>query len=513
MSASKIKHNIFANFLGNVWTTLMALAFIPLYIHFMGIEAYGLVGVFVSLQALFVLLDLGLQPTVNRELARLSVLRDNAQEMRHLVRTLELIYWAVAVIIGLSVILLAPVLAHHWLKATHLSPTTVQQALMIMGLVIAFRWPQGFYAGGLLGLQRQVLLNSVLMVMSGLGGAGAILILWLVSPTIQAFFCWQLLVSVLHTLILAGFLWHRLPPAPARPSFQKGILAGVWRFAAGMSGNSFTALILTQLDKIILSKLLTLEMFGYYTLAVTVAFSLYRFIYAISQALYPRFTQLASLGDQEKLRRLYHQGCQLVSVLIFPVGLTMAFFSEEILILWTRNSLTVQNTHLLVSLLVVGTGLNSLLHLPYILQLAFGWTTLALLTNIVFIILLTPLLFLLTSQYGAVGAALVWLALNVAYVIIWPQIMHRRLLKGDQWRWYREDVGLPLAAALLVVGMGRWLWPGQLPPVLMLACLALVGTLALAAAALAAPQIRGQLLELAYQTKMFYATRYARSIK
>jgi hypothetical protein len=37
---SIIKKNIAANFAGNIWQTLMGLAFIPLYIKFMGVESY-----------------------------------------------------------------------------------------------------------------------------------------------------------------------------------------------------------------------------------------------------------------------------------------------------------------------------------------------------------------------------------------------------------------------------------------------------------------------------------------
>ena len=40
------KRNVLANFAGRAWSALMALAFLPLYIRFLGIESYGLVGIF-----------------------------------------------------------------------------------------------------------------------------------------------------------------------------------------------------------------------------------------------------------------------------------------------------------------------------------------------------------------------------------------------------------------------------------------------------------------------------------
>ena len=194
-----IKKNIVANFAGSIWQSLMALVFIPLYIKFIGIESYGLIGIFATLQAMFVLLDMGLSATLNREMARLSVLPGREQEMRNLVRSLEVIYWCIAIFIGIAVVAISPFIAHHWIKAGQLSSKTIEQAVLIMGFVMALQMPVSFYSGGLMGLQKQILLNAINSVgASTLRGAGAVLILWLVSPTIQAFFLWQIVASVIN---------------------------------------------------------------------------------------------------------------------------------------------------------------------------------------------------------------------------------------------------------------------------------------------------------------------------
>ena len=65
-----IKVNIAAHYLGQGWTALMQLAFIPFYIKYLGMEAYGLIGFFAMLQAGLALLDMGMTPTLNREMAR-----------------------------------------------------------------------------------------------------------------------------------------------------------------------------------------------------------------------------------------------------------------------------------------------------------------------------------------------------------------------------------------------------------------------------------------------------------
>ena len=482
----------------------MSLVFIPLYIKFMGIESYGLVGVFVSLQALFSLLDMGLSTTMNREMARLSVLPGKAGEMRDLVRTLEMIYWGMAIVIGIAVVGLSSPIAHHWVKTDKLSPSTVQQALMITGGVLAFQWPVSLYSGGLMGLQKQVLLNGIDIGVATLRGVGAVLVLWLISPTILAFFTWQIFISLFRTSIMAGLLWRNIPKSGHRPHFRKNIIINIWRFAAGMTGISITAVILTQTDKIILSKLLTLEMFGYYTLATVVASTLYRFIGPIFAALFPRFSQLVMSHDEPALKKLYHKSCQLMSVMILPAAIVVSLFSPEILLLWTGDPVTVANTHKIVSLLIVGTALNGLMNLPYALQLAHGWTKLAFYANIIASIILVPMIYLLCTHYGAVGAAAAWIILNSGYVLITIQIMHRRLLPNEKWSWYGKDVALPLMAALTITLIWRILAPGEMSKYTMFVYLAGVSITALVASAAVTPYTRFWITQRLIKFKLAY---------
>lgn len=160
-STPSVRHNIFANFAGKVWSGIFSLAFVPVYIKLMGVEVYGLIGIFLSLGALFALLDMGLNATLNRELSRLSMAENSAQESRNLVRTFEVVYWGVGILIGIAVIILAPLLAKYWINSTSISSETIEHALLIMGILLASQWPGSIYSGGLMGLQRQVVLNVI----------------------------------------------------------------------------------------------------------------------------------------------------------------------------------------------------------------------------------------------------------------------------------------------------------------------------------------------------------------
>ncbi|MCJ7825997.1 oligosaccharide flippase family protein, partial [Patescibacteria group bacterium] len=232
--------------------------------------------------------------------------------------------------------------------------------------------------------------------------------------------------------------------------FNRDLLRQCWRFAAGMTGISAVAIILTQTDKVILSKLLPLEQFGYYVLAFTLGNGLIFLVSPVSTALFPKLSELVAAGKTEELSRIYHKGCQIVSLFVFPAGILIALFPQEILMLWTRDPRIVENTHLLLSLVVVGCLLNDAVMMPLMLQLAYGWTSLSFYKNIVAIIILIPLLFLLVSYLGAVGGAITWVLLNAGYVLFEIPLMHRRLMRGDMWRWYIVDIGLPAMCCVII---------------------------------------------------------------
>jgi O-antigen/teichoic acid export membrane protein len=505
---SGIKRNIAANFAGSAWAALMSFLFIPFYIRFLGIEAYGLVGVFAILQTVLALLDLGSSTSLNRELARLSVKQQNALEMRDTVRTIEIPYWALALFIGVILLLTTPFLSSHWLKLDRLSPNTATQALSLMSLAVAIQLPSSLYAGGLMGLQRQLHYNMILVFIATFRNVGAVLALWLISPTIQAFFVWQCITALLQTLILGTFLWRSLPKASNRPKFKIHFLARLWRFTAGVGGISIFAVILTQLDKILLSRILPLDLFGYYILAGTVASSLGRVAGPIFNALYPRFSQLVAMGDLDELTLTYHKASQLMSVLVFPLVMIVAFFSQEILILWTQDTQLAESASLLLSFLMVGSALNAQMHVPYALQLAYGWTSLALYTNLVAVLVLGPMIYAMTSLYGPVGASAVWVILNTGYILISIQIMHRRLLPDQKWRWYKADIGKPLLIVISIAVLGKTLSPCLLSPssafffILFMYATALLGSILLT------PALRDHLLRrLSGHHPMRYVSR------
>ena len=494
---SQLKRNLVANYLGQGWSAVMGLAYIPLYIQYLGMEAYGLIGLFGVMQVWLTLLDMGMTPTLSREMARYTSGAHTPQSINDLLRSLEIICFSIAAFIGVGVWAASGYLASDWLRGEKLPIAVVAQALSVMALVVALRFVEGIYRGSLIGLQRQVWYNGANAVLATVRHGGAVAVLVWISPTVQAFFLWQALASMISIAVFAASVHRTLPEPPKRPQFAYDALASVWKFASGMVGISFLSLLITQVDKVLLSRLLSLELFGYYSLAATVASVLYIVISPITQAIFPRMVELTIRDGQAALIAVYHEAAQLVTVLTAPAVLLLSFFGGGVVFMWSGNVNLAENTAPILLPLVLGTFLHGLMYIPYQCQIAHGWTSLSIKSNVVAVIVLIPAILWVVPRYGAVGAAWLWVSLNGCYVLISIQFMHKRLIPEEKLHWYFADIILPVVGSILVIVLAKYYQPaGYLNRWHWFAFLLVTGGLALLASTVMADRIRVQLLRL-----------------
>jgi O-antigen/teichoic acid export membrane protein len=449
---TSVRLNLSANLTGKFLGAVVSLACVPIYIRILGVSGYGVIGIWATLETLAKLLDFGLSPTMTRELAANVRGAAAAQQVRDLVRTVEVLFWSLGLLIGAAIVLSAPLIAANWLQSSQLSPGELTNFLRLIGLLILCRWPLSFYSSGLIGLERQVLQSWTELVFTLARNIGAVFVLACVSPTIHAFLIWQIIVNIANSGTAAVLLWRSLPSgqvARVRPR----LLLRVWRFAGGVTAIALVTVLLTDLDKLVVSGLLSLEDFGYYTLASRMAATLYMPQTSVFAAIYPAFVRLAAEKDELRLAKLYHQGSQVISILIFPAATTAAFFAKPLIFAWTGSGHVADETAPIAALLIMGTAFLCSQSLPFALQLANGWTSLSFWTNLIYVPMTTVLLVVLTKHFGGEGAAAVWLMVGFSFYATAIPLMHRRLLRSDARQWYVQDIGMPLVGCSLAAGL------------------------------------------------------------
>jgi len=487
---STLRRQVVANYAGQGWAALMGFAFLPLYIHQLGLEAFGLIGFFTVAQAWLVLFDFGLTPTLTRELARRATGERSAEFICDLVRSLEMLYAAIGIALFAVLWLAAVPIGHAWLQLGSLDPEQAYAALRMMAFVLAARWVEQVYRGALQGLQEQVWLNTTHALLASARWGGSFVVLEVGSGTLFSFFAWQAIVSVVTVALLTLRTHTKLPRISRSPRYDNQVLRQVGHFAGGVFLATFLGVLLTQGDKLILSRLLSLDQFGAYMLASSATAALTQLIVPMNAAVFPHFSSLTRPADREALVGVYRSSYEWLSALVIPPALVLAFFPAEVMTAWTGDSALAVSVAPLLRVLALGTLCNGFMNVPYMLQLANGWTSLVLCINIVAVAIFFPALFWLIGRYGALGAAYAWLSLNAAYVLVTAHLMHRRLLPGEKGRWYSHAIGRPLLAGAGVAGVLRFTVSAPGPRLESLALVALA-LLAVAVSVLATmPQVR-----------------------
>jgi O-antigen/teichoic acid export membrane protein len=415
---SRLKLNVMANYAGTAWVSLLALVLVPFYLRILGTEAYGLVGFLTALRAALSILDLGLGSVVSREVA--------------LTRTIEIIYWVVGIALCLVLILSSNAVAGGWLKAEELSAQTIQQGLVVFAVTVAVSWPVAVYRGVMRALERQVLYNGLLALTSTIRGAGALLAIVLVAPTVTIFLLWQLVASAIEVTLMGIVSWRVLQAAGVtQRGFDLAILYERGKFIASVSAISILAIAISQVDRLYVSKLLVLEQLGYYTVALTLASAVYRLVGPIATAVGPRLTISYSLREMGRFEATYERANRVVAFLVAPAAMALAFFGEDILHVWLQSAEAAAHSHVALAFLAIGNMLAAMIYLSPWLQYAADKTRFQLYFNLTTLIWLVPGLYVAISKWGIDGAAACAMLISVAGYAIVPIIMRRKILKRE----------------------------------------------------------------------------------
>lgn len=461
-----LKRNILASYATQIYVTLVGILILPLYLKYMGAEAYGLVGFFTMLQAWFNLLDMGLTPTVARETARFHGGATDALSYRRLLRALQLIFFTVALLGGGAMFMFSGVIADRWLNVQTLPLAQVQLALQLMAVGVALRWMSGLYRGCISGAERLVWVGGFNAFVATLRFVGVLPVLMWVGHTPTVFFTYQLLVAVVELAGLAAKSYRLFPALPSgqllgwSPAALFAPIQPVLKFSLTIAFTSSVWVLVTQTDKLVLSKLLPLADYGYFTLAVLAASGVMMVSGPISSALLPRMARLQAEGDEAGLIALYRNATQMVAVIAIPTCLVLAFFAEQVLWVWTGDAQAAAQAAPVLRLYAVGNGFLAMAAFPYYLQYAKGDLKLHLIGNALFVLLLIPSLVWSTLQYGAVGAGFAWLGANAAYFFMWVPLVHKRFSNGLHSKWVLQDLSavmvLGLLAAIVIKILLKW---------------------------------------------------------
>ncbi|MDR1898323.1 MAG: oligosaccharide flippase family protein [Prevotellaceae bacterium] len=442
------KKNIIANYVGRTWSFLSVFIFVPFYLKLLGSEAYGIVSFFTVLLGMMAFADAGLTATLNREFARTD---RTFSYKANLLTSIEVIYCFICLVVILFFWVLSPIITKNWLDVENIPVEDAVRYVKMIGVCIAFQLPCSLYQGGLLGLQKQVLTNSLQIVWS-LFRSGFLLWPLYFFPTLDTYFGWTIGINVIYLLVLRNIVKKQVKTTE-KTHFSKQILADVWRYAVGMMIMSMLSAVLMQADKLITSNVFALSEFGYYTLASTIAQAPLMIVTPIGIAILPKLTGLISGGKQKEMLYLFRKTNFIITVIASIVVLALIIYMPDILFLWTRNTELVASVTQVARILCLGSLFQALPLMPFYLGIANGHTKTNVLVGIFSILFLVPAIFLLIQILGIIGAGIPWLVMSFVTFFVLGYLIFKKFAPGYFHTWLLEDTLKPFFALLILSGL------------------------------------------------------------
>jgi O-antigen/teichoic acid export membrane protein len=409
-SNSKLVRNILTNYLAAVWMGGLSILLIPVYFKQLGDGQWGIVAICMALQGFFYVLDAGLGQIMPRDIARVA--KNNSLKLKtyRIYSNAYLFLGGVGFIAGQIAV---PWLVSQWFGGGKAYDFEDSIALHLVMLQFFFQFSNNANIGYWNGTEAQAQASLRQCGFGSLKHLGALLSVYFWHASATYYLIPFVLISLIEFLLNRRIIFYQLKSVISQSINWREYLA-----LAHEAGNFFIGIFIgimvSQIDRILLSHYLDTSVFGIYIIISSLGLAFMQLQYPLVRAFLPKITQGNDASQKSSFRNLNY------AILFFCVipCISMALMSPWILSAWISNSSAVSEGALPFSLIVISVALNSLYQLIYLRILVTGNGSVVIKIN--FMILLIGLIILLITvdKMGIISGGIYWVVVSVSQLIL-----------------------------------------------------------------------------------------------
>ena len=417
-----IRNNTLWSLVGSGLPLIAAAALIPFTLKTFGDEMFGVLTLIWVLIGYLSLFDMGVGRSLTYEISKLNNSYNQAQ-ITNVLKAGILLTAFTGLLGAISIWFLAPALVD-WLKiSTTIKPDAINAFRLCAVAVIPTTLTSGL-RGALEGLNKFAASNSLKLIVGfSMFIVPAIVIVWHgVSLTYASLYLCSVRILVLLIALwqTRQYLFKNLTQPLSKQNFSPIFNYGFWITITGIVGP-----VMVYGDRFLVSNLLGAAELPFYAIPQEGLLRLLIIPAAFGAALMPLF----SSTKQGDLSNIYHTYFNKIANIMFAACSLSVVFAYPFLAVWLSPTFA-QKTIVIVLILLVGVFLNGLSMVPYTLVQARGKPKLTALYHLGELAIYIPLIWVLVSYLGLVGAALAWVV-RVVVDFTLLQYTARQLIKRD----------------------------------------------------------------------------------
>lgn len=396
-----------------VWLNLLSILAIPLYIKILGVSEWAIVAVCVSLQIIANFVDAGFSQIVPRWIAREA---GNRLALHSLIVVFSKIYSVLALAILVFLHLSANYLSHGWFDIEPQRADRLELAIHIVAFQIFFQFLNNLPIGFWHGTQQQVIANFRTCMFGTLKHVITIAVLLFFAAEAYAYAMCFAIVAMAELFFNGRSLWRILRPQSDDETVAFNPMSFL-REVSVLSGAIMVGLLVSQIDRIVLSRSVPIELFGIYSVVIAVSMAFLQLQIPFTRAYLPIFSE-----DYKKhgAISLIHIKKLVVITSVAAVLPTMiaSAFAGHILQIWLGNSHIVKvGTHPL-QLLLLAVAVNSLYGCVYQVIIASGKSHIVLKFNLVALLVALLVVVIAGTSKGLMLGGFIWLSTTITQLVL-----------------------------------------------------------------------------------------------
>lgn len=402
MTTKVVKGSIWS-LVGQIAPLAMSLVATPFVIRLLGSEGYGVLILVGLIPSYFGFADLGMSIASTKFASEAFSLGEKEKEGR-IVRTAAVIAVAGSIPVAAVLIVFSDEIVNLFNVPEYLR-IDGSFALKIAAVTFVVNFMNGIFNTPQLTRLRMDINTLVTSGFRMLGIVGTPVGLYLGFGIVGASVV--LLTTSLATLVGHLYASSRLLPELISTTIDRTIFRPLFKFGGAFAISTVAAMILGSTEKFVLARKTSVQELAFYSVAFTIATMMTMFSGSMVQSLIPAFSQLQALNDRNRLNELYYRCIRLVLIAFIPALVIVAIIARPFLTIWAGDEFGLKSSYPLYVLLS-GLLVNAVAYFPSAIIITSGRTDVLAKIYWIEVIVYLPIVFLLVSSLGAVGAAIAW---------------------------------------------------------------------------------------------------------
>lgn len=431
---------------GQVVNIVVNILFVPAYIHFLGIEGFGIYSFLLLFFGWVIILQAGIDPAVTKMTAKF-VAENNHANINSLITASMIFQIIIASVIGGIFVLSSDFLASFIVKdkTDFLDQTRV--ALYYAGLNIVVLMCRNVYTALFMGLQRYDISSTYDALFNLLASLFALLALWL-GYGIVGMILVRLIVNTLSVVVLHYAVKNLVSSFRHSLSISKELFKEIHSYASWIVVGRINRLTVNALPPILIGMHIGPSGIAYFNIASRLVLALNNLLASSINVIFPFVSELEALKETGRIKSAYLGVNRILSLISAPLYCFGIIYSWDLLYLWLGPDIA-NNCWMLMTIFFIGYYLSSATMIPSTFALGMGYLKILAINGFAQTLIVILTLPFLLNTFGIIGAGLNLILFESASIITGIIITTKFIKVSNFTFWVRDRLLMLLVNAAI----------------------------------------------------------------